>query len=179
MTTEPEKPKPRRRWLQYSLRTFFVLLTVLCVWLGWTVHLANEQRKAVEWVREKGGSVEYDYEHNPNPFSVVKGKPPVPKWLVQLLGVDYFGNVTGVDIGVPVEDSPVRDLTPLAGLQSLQELNLYSTQVNDLTPLANLTSLETLYVINTPVSEEQVEQLRKALPNCKIDWSPRLSAPSP
>ena len=33
MTTEPTEPKPRRRWFQFSLRTFFVLLTVACVWL--------------------------------------------------------------------------------------------------------------------------------------------------
>ena len=43
MTTEPDKPKPNRRWLQYSLRTFFVLLTVFGVWLGVVVHRANEQ----------------------------------------------------------------------------------------------------------------------------------------
>ncbi|MCH8147737.1 MAG: hypothetical protein IH987_07040 [Planctomycetes bacterium] len=34
MTTDhPTPSKPRRRWFQFSLRTFFVLLTVACVWL--------------------------------------------------------------------------------------------------------------------------------------------------
>ncbi|MCH8147739.1 MAG: hypothetical protein IH987_07050 [Planctomycetes bacterium] len=27
MTTEPANPKPRRRWWQFSLRTFFVLVS--------------------------------------------------------------------------------------------------------------------------------------------------------
>ena len=26
--------KPKRRWIRFSLRTMFVLVTVLCVWLG-------------------------------------------------------------------------------------------------------------------------------------------------
>ncbi len=26
--------KPGRRWFSFSLRTFFILLTIFCVWLG-------------------------------------------------------------------------------------------------------------------------------------------------
>jgi len=38
MTTDlPNPSKPRRRWFQFSLGSLFVLLTVLCVWLGVTV----------------------------------------------------------------------------------------------------------------------------------------------
>ena len=38
MTTDhPNPSKPRRRWFQFSLRTLFVLVTVLCVWLAVTV----------------------------------------------------------------------------------------------------------------------------------------------
>ncbi|MCH7727434.1 MAG: hypothetical protein IH991_13270 [Planctomycetes bacterium] len=48
MTSEPTKPKPSRRWLQFSLRTMLALLTVACVWFGWLAYKANEQRKAVE-----------------------------------------------------------------------------------------------------------------------------------
>ena len=48
MTTDhPNPSKPRRRWFQYSLRTLFVLVTVLCVWLGVTVERARKQREAV------------------------------------------------------------------------------------------------------------------------------------
>ncbi|MCH7727821.1 MAG: leucine-rich repeat domain-containing protein [Planctomycetes bacterium] len=234
MTTEPAKPKPRRRWLQYSLRTFFVLLTVFGVWLGVVVHRANAQRKVVEWVREMGGSVHYDYEYHADGQLIGDAKPPSPTWLVQLLGVDYFQGVSLVDF----ENQPVSDLTPLAGLtslrwlegdgtsvidltplagmtsleglylsvtrvtdltsvaglKSLEELYLYNTQVSDLaplekltslralslqgtkvsdlTPLAELKNLEWLELEHTQVSEEQVEKLRQALPNCDISWSP-------
>ncbi len=38
--------KPRRRWFRFSLRTFFVLLTILCVWLGVVSKSAHQQREA-------------------------------------------------------------------------------------------------------------------------------------
>ncbi len=38
-TTAPETPKPRRRWLQFSLRTLMLLMLVLGV--GLRVSLAN------------------------------------------------------------------------------------------------------------------------------------------
>ncbi len=62
MTEQPDKPKPRRRWLQFRLRTLLLLVLVLCGWLAWMRYEAREQREAVEWVREMGGSVTYDYE---------------------------------------------------------------------------------------------------------------------
>lgn len=37
---------PSRRWLRFSLRTMFALLTAFCVWLGWQSNIVR-QRKAV------------------------------------------------------------------------------------------------------------------------------------
>ena len=263
MTTEANKPNPRRRWLQYSLRAFFVLVTVFSVWLGVVVHRANEQKKAVEWVREIGGSVWYDYQYDADGSFINDAEPPGPKWLMQLLGAEYFQEVFTVDLF----DKQVSDLTPLVELKQLKDLGLYNTsasdlaplaklpnlrwlwlngtQVSDLTPLAKLTSLERLelndtpvndlrplakltrleYVscrrspvsdlaplrnltnldrlelndtpvcdltpltelkslgmldlTNTPVNKERIEELRRALPNCLIFWSPPSSDPSP
>ena len=172
MTTEPNKPKRRRRWLQFSLRTFFVLLTVFCVWLGWTVHQARNQKEAVEWVREMGGSVDYDFERV-DEHSFFAAEPPGPQWLRDLLGVDFFQEVTVVRLAY----TKASDLTPLAKLTSLQALYLDRAQVSDLTPLAKLTSLETLWLNETQASEEQVEELRQALPNCDIQWSPPDPSP--
>jgi hypothetical protein len=64
MTSPSAQPnlKPRRRVVQFSLRTFFILLTLFAVWFGWAIQKAREQKKAVAWVRERGGSVRYDYE---------------------------------------------------------------------------------------------------------------------
>ena len=217
MTSEPTNPKPRRRWLQYSLRTFFVLLTVACVWLGVVVHRAHEQERAVEWVRDLEEVVYYDYEIDEDGHFIVDASAPGPKWLVDLLGVDYFQDVFLIRIqhhqvndltplagfkslkwaalsGTQVRDltpltkltslswlglakTHVSDLTPLVGLKDLSSIGLKGTQVRDLTPLAKLTTLRGLDLINTPVSKEQVEKLRHALPNCNIQWSPPDPSP--
>jgi hypothetical protein len=43
-TAETSKQLPYR---QFSLRTFLVVLTIVCVWFGWQVNRANRQRLAV------------------------------------------------------------------------------------------------------------------------------------
>ena len=45
-------------------------------------------------------------------------------------------------------NTQVGDVTPLAGLTSLQSLNLSYRQVGDVTPLAGLTSLQSLYLVS-------------------------------
>ena len=48
------------------------------------------------------------------------------------------------------------------------ELNLNGTEVSDLTPLAGMKRLERLFLEGTKVTEEQIDKLKLALPNCKI-----------
>jgi len=62
----------------------------------------------------------------------------------------------------------VSDLSPLAGLKNLKRFKLNQTEVSDLSPLADMKSLLYLYLDQTKVSEEQIEQLKLALPKCKI-----------
>jgi hypothetical protein len=45
---------PRRRWFRYSLRTFFVVMTAFCVWLGVQVKWMRDRHKAIEWVTLHG-----------------------------------------------------------------------------------------------------------------------------
>src|SRR5262245_51555998 len=46
--TEPARR--RRGWFSYSLRTFFVVLTILGVWLGVQVKWIRDRHAALEWV---------------------------------------------------------------------------------------------------------------------------------
>jgi len=39
---------PRRRWFSYGLRTFFVVLTIFCVWLG----------VQVKWIGDRHGALQ-------------------------------------------------------------------------------------------------------------------------
>ena len=52
--------------------------------------------------------------------------------------------------------------------QSVRSVDLSGTPVCDLDPLTGLYDLERLDVGETQVTAEEVERLRKALPNCTI-----------
>ncbi len=142
MPDAPSKPKHKRRWFQFSLLKLLLLVTGLALWFGWLANQAREQREAVAWVEEMGGSVQYDYETDEDGEFIDDVEPPGPKWLRDILGIDFLDDVVYVD--------------------------LYDTPVSDVTPLAGLTNLVWLQLNETPVSEEEITKLRQALPNCII-----------
>ncbi|MCH7725193.1 MAG: hypothetical protein IH991_01740 [Planctomycetes bacterium] len=76
MRHQPANPKRKRRWLRYSLRTFLLLLTVFAVWLGLLVHRVNKQKEAVQWVRDMGGVVRYDFELDEYGVDLADPLPP-------------------------------------------------------------------------------------------------------
>ena len=63
----------------------------------------------------------------------------------------------------------VSDVSDLKSLINLEKLSLTRTQVSDVSALKALTKLENLKIIRTKVSAEQVEALKKALPELFID----------
>jgi hypothetical protein len=187
--TTPTKPKRKRRWYQYSLRTFLLLITIFAIWLDWLSNEARKQRQAVAWVHEMGGTVYYDYELDKLGELKEDATPPGPVWLRETLGIHFMADVTVVEFHETTEvndatplaglknllvldlwNTRVSDVTPLAGLKNLQWIRLVGTEVSDLTPLAGLKNLEFLDLTGSLVSEEQVNSLRKALPNCHILW---------
>ena len=57
-------PRPRRRWLQFSLRSILALTAVVAIWLGIKVTAAHNQRNAVKAILASGGQVYYDFQKN-------------------------------------------------------------------------------------------------------------------
>ena len=165
---DSDPSSPKRRWLQFSLRTFFVLMTAFAVWFGWAMHNARQQRKGVAWVEELGGTVKYDYQIDEDGVRLPNAEPPGSKWVRGILGIDFMDDVVLVDF----TGKQVSDVTALAGLKKLQWLSLNFTRVSDLSPLAGLKNLEMLDLNGTPVIEEQVTTLQQAMPDCTIYWSP-------
>ena len=129
-------PPRLKRLLRISLRMLFVLTTVLCVGLGWTVHRVHQQMAAVTWVRAYKGEVYYDYQDYDLTFDQgdPDAAPPGPNWLHRLVGVDYFSTPADVRL---IDDN-LRDLAPLAYLTGLETLEIRSQEVVDASPLANL-----------------------------------------
>jgi hypothetical protein len=99
MPTDPAL-RPWRRLLRFSVRGLIVLVLVIGAALGWIVHQAHVQRDAVAALRMAGGLVQCDWEWRDG-NRISGGKPWAPRWLVDLIGVDYFGHVTTVQFQPP------------------------------------------------------------------------------
>ena len=57
----------------------------------------------------------------------------------------------------------------LEKLTQLKTLSLHNNQLTDVKGLENLTQLKYLYFKNNPdLTKAQIDELKKALPNCKI-----------
>ena len=78
------------------------------------------------------------------------------QWLVLMNGtISDLGPLAGLEslTELDIYNNAVSDLGPLAGLESLTKLHLSNNAVSDLGPLAGLESLTTVYLSNNAVSE--------------------------
>jgi hypothetical protein len=191
----PAEPAPRRwqRFVRFSVRALIVVVLLLGVGLGWIVREARIQRDAVAAIKETGGAVRYDWEFR-NCEALPGGKPWAPRWLVDLIGVDYFGHITAAvahhmsaetsdavlaHVGrltlvesLNLHDSSISDsgLVHLKGLTNLRVFLLYRTQVSDagLMHLKGLTNLTALQVDGTQVTDAGAQELKRVLPSLRI-----------
>jgi hypothetical protein len=184
--------RPWRRFLRFSVRGLILIVIVLGAGLGWIVRQAHIQRDAVAAIRKAGGTVSYDWEWKDGK-SIRGGKPWAPRWLVDLIGTDYFGHVTIVDfpgastatdatlahVGpltrlqwLTVNHASVSDagLVHLKGLTNLSVLGLDGTQVTDvgLVHLKGLTRLSDLGLNGSQVTDAGMNELKRALPGLRI-----------
>ena len=65
-------------------------------------------------------------------------------------------------------DNPLNDLSVLAELPHLRELGLSSNQIGDISALFGLTNLQRLQILGRTLSNEQLAELRAALPNTAV-----------
>jgi len=49
------EPNPKRRWFRYSLRTLFVLLTILCAYLAWQVRIVQQRKQLLAKIEAATG----------------------------------------------------------------------------------------------------------------------------
>lgn len=184
MANHLTKLKPKRRWLQVSLRTVLMLVTLLCVALSlWVVPL-ERRRRAVEAIEALGGTVILNSETRNDSSADAF----LQRWLPQLYvdeveyvlldgpeitdaGLADLQGLTGL-LGLSLDNTRVTDagLLRLQGLTNLQAIILDNTQITDagLVHLKGLTALRWLRLDKTQVTHAGPAQLRKALPKCQI-----------
>ena len=135
--------RPWRRFLRFSVRGMIVVVLVIGGWLGWIVRSARIQREAVMAIENAGGAVSYDWDRISG--NIPAGRPWAPEWLVNLIGVDFFGHVTEALIK---QNSTVTDgvIATVGCLTRLHDLFLPSTSVSDV-GLSHLNGLTNLYYL--------------------------------
>jgi hypothetical protein len=71
-----DEQAPNRRWFQFSLRTLFVVATVICVWLGWNVSTVQSRKRALARIQSSEGrfivNTGPDLEQQGNPLPYVR-----------------------------------------------------------------------------------------------------------
>ena len=177
--------KPKRRWMQVSLRTVFVFVTLFCVALSLWLVPAERRRRPVAAIEASGGKVFFVGSQTANessPLALLRRWLPKP-YLDQVCSV-YLGNTQVTDAGLAhlkgltalqgldLENTQVTDagLAHLKGLTRLRFLMLNNTHVKDagLPHFRKLTALQGLWLNGTQVTDAGVTKLRKALPKCAI-----------
>lgn len=155
MNTRHDRPP------QFGLRTLLIAILVLSLPLSWfavKLERARRQREAARTVLALEGSVDYEWTFL------------IPSSWREMLGDDFFDKVNSVSLkGTPAEDA---DLECLRHLGHFWGLDLRGTQITDegLKHLAGLANLRALTLTDTHVTPEGVEEFRKTLPNCRIDF---------
>lgn len=172
--SQPAMPKPKLQWFQFSLRTLIVFVTLCaipCSWIAVKMKAARRQREMVAAIYELGGSVCHDWQCNAEGYqwaAIERQRPPVPEWLRNLLGDDFFGNICSIHLG----GTQVTDATlePFTRIIQLRYLTLENTQVTDITleRIKGLNQLKHLTLRNAKVTDDGVKKLQQALPNCRI-----------
>jgi hypothetical protein len=188
MADSPSPPTKlsKRRWLQFSLRTFLLMIALISAWLAFYYIPAQRTDRAAKASQEKGISVSYDYQHVPgtSPFSYSSRVPqPGPAFLRKLFGDGLFQHAESIsrdhavvkaDDLSPLESIPTirsvsfatcqigdEHLKHLVGLRRLENLGLYEGQITDqgLLNLAHLTELRTLDLSKNQIHGDGLKHL--------------------
>jgi Leucine-rich repeat (LRR) protein len=157
-----------QRFLRFSVRPPIVFVFVIGAVLGWLARSTRIQREAVAAIESTGGAVAYHWKFD-NGLVVRNAKPWAPGWLVNFIGVNYFGHVAAVRL---VRSSSKIDepIVQIGRFKQLQRLDLVRSSLSDddLSHLKGLTKLSTLDLSNTRVSDAGVNELQQTLPNLRI-----------
>jgi hypothetical protein len=176
-------PKPWRRFLRFSLRGLLVLVAVCSVWLGIAFHRAREQARAVAIIKHHSGYIVYDYNQLPTGFFDFKARSGIPEWLLDILGEDFFHDVTYVkadrvrddvlevicglrEIRLLILDESAitgRGMAHLKRLHKLDILEIDSPLIDDraLAEIAGSRHLRVLEISNANVGDEGIEHVKR------------------
>ena len=154
-------PPAKRRRFALSLRAYMVVVLVVGTWISWVGYKTRVQMHAVERIRKAGGAVSYDWEWR-GIAPLRPSEPPVPQWMIDKFGPDFFGYIALV--ALPIEDLVSDDLiTEVARFDRLEYLAISAKSVTDagLARLQGLTRLKTLWLHNSGITGDGLRHVAK------------------
>jgi Leucine Rich repeat len=149
----------KHRWFSFSLRSLLIVVTILCVGLGWKMHQVRNLRRAVAEVHRLGGDVNFRYELDRAP----PVEPPGPKWLRRILGDDFFVEVNQIQIYT--DQANDESLAIIASLPHIDSLIVRSNGITDkgLASFSQASGLEALELRSTKITGAGYLQLKELL----------------
>ncbi len=165
-STAPTTTTPRRRWLQFSLRTLLVATLLACcvfAWMAYRSRSGRQQRAAAIALQTSGASVQFDPRlDSDSRFLKAASEGPIGAF------ADMFA--PNVD-DVFAEDKPLTDadLVNLRGLKHLDRLVLSGTKITDagLEHLRHVPQLPNLQLSRTAITDAGLVHL-KAVPRLEV-----------
>lgn len=149
--------KPKRRWFRFSMRTLLIVMTLLCVGIGWKMNQVRNLRRAVAEAQRLGATISYFHELD---ATTSPAEPPGPKWLRRIFGDDFFEEVDQIQI---YNDQANDDtLALIAKLPRIRSLIVRSNAFTDkgLASLAGASELETLELTSANVTASGYANLK-------------------
>ena len=157
--------KPKRRWLQFRLRTLLLIVAVLCVplaWVGVRLNQKRRERAAVAAIRDLNGYISYDWWDNAG-----KSTPPGPQWLRAIFGDDFFADVASIEI-YNYRDLVDGDLVHLKVFKRLRTLSISGGSSKLVTDagvafLTGMKDIERLLLCNMQLTDAGLSSIIKGM----------------
>jgi hypothetical protein len=163
--------KGRGRRLQFRLRTLLIAIVVAALALALLIPPAQSQRRSRLWVLSQRGMVVLNPKYRlDGDWYVSKTSWPLPRQIVDTLGVDLFASVKIVIL----DCDEIYDLSGVTGLVRLEELHI-NQHIHSSTDFNVLRSLRHLRKITftkwSGLSRDRFASIAKALPGveCVLD----------
>ena len=150
----------RRLAARFSLRSFFVVVTLLAVWMGIQTTHARRTRAALGRIAVLGGSVHFAHQYDASGAFNKNAAPAGPQWLRDLVGGEYFDRVVYIQVQSPQLTD--EDLITIAALGDVKIFWLEGTSVSDqgMQHVAKMKKLERLFLAGTAIGDEGLRHLR-------------------
>ncbi len=168
--------EPKRRWLQFSLRTALLVLLIASIVFGLVANHAHKRQAAIAAIRNNGGTIRFGPDTDPSWYQ---------KLLHQIFGSETYQPVEGIDmipegrIKLEKKNLPDDFLAQISTLSETKFLSLENTAISD-SDWHNISKFRDLYIIylgHSNIPDEGVKHLSQlpALGYLRLDSAKEIT----